>query len=1012
MEGLRSVVALLLLSLVAFASHAVLMCSGSNGDETVRVYGRVIDYNTGEPIPDAKICVVNQGVWIRWVGELIWLENYGENLVVKAETDSLGLFEMHADRASLLYNPSRREMIFFAYYDDNATSGVDYVPSYKLIYNDGSPEYYLEFSLLPGASINLTENPFFSPSELIFSCEIMDENNIVKNISIVTRFIAWKSDMRESRVMFVPANFGVKIRVGILVFSGRYDTYDEVFNFTIPSDGSYMHFKQGEQVTLDLKEHRLLTEAYTIIPHLIDNAKLLADKIGVLSTYERLRIRDAEGLLSRARNLLSKGDYTNSQADLYEAELILKDVENSLLSIFQNSAASIYLLTPFIGISSSSLGALLFRDKRRIFVSIIIYAILVLTLYYAYPGYMIAREPTYNPLTGTPFEPLLVPIFLAASFLLGFILINAPYMRGERSDRRTLSLRSAIVSSFSLAAENLKRRKVRTFLVMSTIAISVLAFINLTSFIFEEGFVVEKTRGITPSEGIFICQQPASNIYPYGPLDSEILTWLNRHENVCLSAPLLKSLPQVAFSPMPIGELSAVKKEMKEEVMKRYNVFGVLGVKPSMEINVTGIDQIIDAGNFLSDLDLDGILISDEASRELGVDIKDKVTFCGRNFTVVGTFNSARLKEMKDLNGRSILPQNVRILITEGGPSYVSEYVSPENVVIVLDETASKLPLNIAVVRAVSRTLNSEQMLPLARVLTLTFSRVEAFVSLEGEITHLYVGHRLAAHGFAESSILLILTSLNVGVTLLNSVYERRREIMTLSTVGLNPTQIAAIFLCEALIMAFIAGSLGYLFGLVNYHILFSSSIAPVVKYKAEASWCMLALLLSAASSMIGSLIPSLKASLKMTPSLLRRFALPSGGIVGSDTWVIEVPLKIVNYWDLGEFFLFIERKMRDYSGPSHFEEKVEKVRLEGDVRQPESLRLKFSYKYGSDYVNTENTLFAAGDPRSGYTIKLSSRTPLSIYWGKENVWQTASFIRRLALEYTEKEKIESGFSK
>lgn len=997
--------ALLLLSLVA--SQAVLMCSGSDGDRTVRVYGRVVDHDTNEPILGAKICMFNQGIWVR--REIIWPEDYGENLIVIAETNSSGLFEIYADRSSLLYDPSRREMIFFAYYDDNATLGIDYVPSYRLVYDDGSSEYYLEFSLLPGASVNLTGNPFFSPSEMVFSCEIIGENNIVENISIVTRFIALRSDMKESRVMFVPADLGVKIKVGILIFSGRYDAYEEVFNFTIPSDGGYLNFKRGEQVTVGLKEHRLLTEAYTIMPNLLGNVKLLADKIGVLSTYERSRIRDAEGLLSRARNLLSKGDYINSQADLYETYLILNDAENSLLSIFQNSAASIYLLTPFIGISSSSLGALLFRDKRRILISIIIYILLVLTLHYAYPGYIIAQEPTYNPLTGTPFETLLVPIFLAASFLLGFILINAPYMRGEKSDRRTLSLRSAVVSSFSLAAENLKRRKARTFLVMSSIAISVLAFINLTSFVFEEGFVVEKVRGITPSDGIFICQQPASSIFPYGPLDSEILTWLNRYENACLTSPLLKSLPKVSFSPMPIGELLAVKKEMKEEVMKRYSIFGVLGVNPSLEINITRLDQIVEAGDFLSELD--GILISEEASGELGVGINDTVMFCGRNFTVVGIFDSARLKDVKDLNGKSILPQNVRVQITEGGPSYISEYVPPENVVIVLDEAASNLPLDIAVVRAVSQTMSGEQMLSLARVLTLTFSRVEAFVSLQGEITHLYVGHRLAVHGFAEISILLILTSLNVGVTLLNSVYERRREIMTLSTVGLNPTQIAAIFLCEALIMAFIAGSLGYLFGMVNYHILFSSNMAPAVKYKAEASWCMLALLLSTASSMMGSLIPSLKASLKMTPSLLRRFALPSGGIVGGDTWVIDVPLKIVNHKDLGEFFLFIERKMGDYSRPSHFEEKVEKVRLEGDVRQPESLRLKFSYKYGSDYVNTENILFAAGDPRSGYTIKLSSRTPLSIYWGRENVWQTASFIRRLALEYTEKEKIESNSS-
>ncbi len=49
MEGLKSVLALLLSCLVAFTSQAVLMCAGSNDYQTVRVYGRVIDYDTNEP---------------------------------------------------------------------------------------------------------------------------------------------------------------------------------------------------------------------------------------------------------------------------------------------------------------------------------------------------------------------------------------------------------------------------------------------------------------------------------------------------------------------------------------------------------------------------------------------------------------------------------------------------------------------------------------------------------------------------------------------------------------------------------------------------------------------------------------------------------------------------------------------------------------------------------------------------------------------------------------------------
>lgn len=1001
-----AILALLLASFIILFSQAVSVCA-EDSNQKVRVYGYVVDSETGKPIAGAKICVIHRGLWVRRNMPILWQENYGENLEVIAETNSSGLFEIYADRALLLYNPLSSEMVIFAYYDDNATLGMDYVPSYRLLHENGSREYYLEFSLLPGASIRLTGDPFFRPDEAFFSCEIVGEEISTVGAGIVTSFIAGRSLMGESRIMFVPANLEIKIRVSILQYSGRYGVYEELLNFTIPQNGSSLRFERGEYEILSLKEHRLRIEAYDNIPKFISYVRSLADKMGVLSIYERSRIQEAEILLGRARHLLSKGDYDVSQSDLYETYLILKDVENSLLSALQNSAASIYTLTPFIGISSSSLGSLLFRARRRrALASTLVYTILVLMLYYAYPGYIVAQEPEYNPLAGTPLEPLPILALIMASFLLGFMVINAPYTRGEKSDRRTLSLRSAIVSSFSLAAENLKRRRIRTFLVITMIAISILAFINLTSLSFEEGLVVEKARGTAPSDGIFICQRPANEINPYGPLDPEILEWLSRHENVCLVAPLLKTLPQVSLSPMPVGQLSTIV----EDEGRHYNIFGVLGVKPSLEATITGLDKIIVAGRFLGDNDIDGILISDRASSNLEVDANNTVTFCGRTFRVVGIFDAERLKGINDLNGKPILPQNVRIIFSGEGPSYTSEYVSPEDVVIVLDSAALSLPLNVDVVRVVTRTLSDDQALPLARVLTLTFSRVEAFVSLGGVLKRLYIGHKLIAYGFAESSILLVLTSLNVGITLLNSVYERKREIMSLSTIGLNPTQIAAIFLCEALIMAFIAGSLGYLLGLTSYHVLFSLNLAPIVKYKAEASWCMLALLLSIVSSIVGSLIPALKASVKMTPSLLRRFVLPSKGMAGGDRWIVDVPLKITSPWDLKGFFLFMEKRMRDYSGPSQFEEKVEGVKLEGDINEPESLCLKFSYKHGSNYVNTENTLFATGDRHSGYVIKLSSRTPLSVYWAKENVWQTASFVRRLALEYTEKEKIYRAF--
>ena len=64
------------------------------------------------------------------------------------------------------------------------------------------------------------------------------------------------------------------------------------------------------------------------------------------------------------------------------------------------------------------------------------------------------------------------------------------------------------------------------------------------------------------------------------------------------------------------------------------------------------------------------------------------------------------------------------------------------------------------------------------------------------------------------------MVGLNVSMVMMNSVYERRKEIRTLSMVGLNPTHIGLIFVAEAIILGMVGGSLGYLAGLGFYRVM------------------------------------------------------------------------------------------------------------------------------------------------------------------------------------------------
>jgi len=965
---------------------------------TTKVYGNVIDFETHLPIPGAQIAVINDTMrpW-----QLIDLRNLMAQQRIIAQTNESGIFEAYVE--------SYGGYTFYVYCDDVSTPGIDYVPVSKEVSVQDFP-CYLSFSVLPGASINAFEDPFFSFDDSLFSCNVIDEEGLLELTGSFRQWWEGRSGI-ENRTIVVPANMGVKIEIVVYkVLEGgfRYQNIEWTANFSIPIEGGYFNLSQGELVAINLRNARLDVESSIMMPRYIDYARLVAEEIGVLSSYERVRISSAEELLWKAQSSISGGDYVGAQADLYESHLILEDVGKAFFSLFQNSVLSIYFITPFMAVTSSALGAIFSKDKRkRIVTSIVFYGFLIILLYFAYPGYKFIQNPFYNPLKGTFLESFVIPLLSIASIGLGIFLINGPYTYGEKTNRRSLSIRSAILAAFSLAADNLKRRKLRTFLTTVFMLVSVFAFIFTTSYSYEGGFVVDQEPGEAPSEGMFVCQQASDpRIYPFGPVDSVITQWLSKRPEVLLTVPLLKNVPQIGTPPPPIGMLFGTDPSLN------YSVSGVLGVSPTLETNITKIDQIIaqeeGAGRFLCDSDFNGILISKEAKEALHMDVNDTVRFHDQDFVVIGVFDGRELGGIKDLNGDPMIPQEIRVLETMGGPVYLSSYVAPENVVIMLSETASALRLNIVVSRVIVQTRMKEDIDSLARELVLIFPRIETYTSVNNEIKHLYVGNYQVIRGFSESTILLALMVLNVGIMMLNVVYERRREVVVMSTVGLNPSHVTAIFACEALIMAFIAGSLGYVLGMTSCIFLYFLPSPPILRYKVEAFWGILALCFSISASVLGSIIPASKASIMATPSLLRRFIVTSREKAREGAWTLDIPVKIKER-DIREFLDFVEERLEVYNDPIRYEERVDNIIRQKEIYGPAQERIYFIYKYSGNKIITENELYSIRDATSEeYSIKLASKSllPWTIIGREASARQTASFVRRLTLEYTERERI------
>jgi predicted lysophospholipase L1 biosynthesis ABC-type transport system permease subunit len=128
---------------------------------------------------------------------------------------------------------------------------------------------------------------------------------------------------------------------------------------------------------------------------------------------------------------------------------------------------------------------------------------------------------------------------------------------------------------------------------------------------------------------------------------------------------------------------------------------------------------------------------------------------------------------------------------------------------------------------------------------------------------------------------------------MLNSMYERRKEIHILSSVGLNPAQIGTIFVAEASIIGLTGGGIGYLMGMVLYKGMSLFGVALEVEQKVSAFWSLASIGIAMTAVVMGA-VASLRSSTVITPSLQRRWRI-SGEKEGTfKPWEIMMPIRLL----------------------------------------------------------------------------------------------------------------------
>ncbi|GAH77531.1 unnamed protein product, partial [marine sediment metagenome] len=216
--------------------------------------------------------------------------------------------------------------------------------------------------------------------------------------------------------------------------------------------------------------------------------------------------------------------------------------------------------------------------------------------------------------------------------------------------------RNIIVPIFSLAKRNLIRRRLRFLLTLSSVTVLVMSFVALTSFSMGYGLILHPiSKQILAIDGVQIMApqgEKENRESTFTPLDITAIEWLQKQSEVDFISPKAENLPSL----MPIVELD------------RGTIYGVIGIYPSKEAKITGLDEIIVEGRYLQDGEENAILISQDLKKQLDIEVNEALRLGNRMMRVVGIFRDRGLTELKDLDGQPLTPLKLVNLSPPGEP--------------------------------------------------------------------------------------------------------------------------------------------------------------------------------------------------------------------------------------------------------------------------------------------------------------------------------------------------------
>jgi hypothetical protein len=854
--------------------------------------------------------------------------------------------------------PEYQNNTFLIIADKAETLGYDYLPrEVNFSYLISGPQLKVAYSVRIENSIQFvdTEN---LPTQNIYTLTDSAGNKLEDDYQIPTTL---KSEgvsqilNFSSNHLIIPVIDELVVQVNSTVLIGS-DLLVRTICVTKPESVS-----QGDSVNLDIRRFSI-PYSIELTQKEKETTKFRVKELESLGFYlskQDAEYNEASKNLDEAQKLYEEGSYKEAFNLLKRSYITFHHTLNQLNIMYLDASVSIRVLIIFFAVVSITASFLLTEKLQdRVIVSLIFYFLCLILVYEFYPGSRIL--------------PLNEFILVASTSLgsLGLLSFLIPKRLTGRGGNGHVPVRNIILPTLNIAKRSLVRRQLRFILTLVSLVVLVLSFVTLTSFSEGYGVSSQKIDSRSDAEGVLIRSGKWTRSEPFFlDIESPEIVWLSQQLEVKTMSWKAQNLP------------------LKEPLIKvgDVDIHGIIGID-SNENELVPLVNALSRGKLPDD---GGVMISSVLAEELGVEIGGTILLGNSPLIIQGIFDDTKVRRLMDLDRRNYLPDRWVNNAPEGeAPIFILETCLPEQVVFTSVNTALSFQAT-GIVRTGILLQDNVDLQVFAERMALQRGFLTWGSSLE-EVRMYRLGNYFEGKGLS-ITIPWIIVVLNVVITMLNSMYERRGEISILSSVGLNPAQISAIFVAEATVTAFLAGGIGYLAGLGVYRLMADLSLGVQVHQKVSAVWSLAAIGLSIFAVLTGA-FAALRSSVVITPSLMRRWRITHEKKSLNEPIEVVIPLKL----ESGEVEGFTEFMYKRLEGiRDHPIRNTSSIKL---TRKADQTHIKFVYKSAQATTGnfyTTNILTVKPDDNETFTVVLSS------LGNPEWIHDLGTLIRMYVIEYS-----------